>query len=404
MLLRNLFNLHRLMDEANPDSGSTGGGGTDIVIDIDKASDAIGADLGLNEGAGTDDLLDGSSATPPKKDETVLAPTDEAGKKAAAEKAGKEAAEKAAAVTKLADAKKLLTDKKVDFTGKADADILKLAEGQGTQLAPKGMPKSWAAAQAAIWAKMPPEAQAYVEQREAQVEEGFKANAPAVHYAKELSSIIGKYDTLLQSQGVKDHRVVVSTLLNSHYILSTKDAAGKAAFLAEVAKNYGVDLDQALAAFKAGPPAETAEAKELRERMDRIEADKRASDTAAFETIKAQSANEVAAFAADPAHPYFNEVAGDVALLLKADEKMNLATAYERAVYANPVTRAKELSRLKEAAEKTAREEAEEKAKAAEKARGTRVRGQEEHRESPDLLGTMEDTMRDTYKKINNRT
>ena len=49
-------------------------------------------------------------------------------------------------------------------------------------------------------------------------------------------------------------------------------------------------------------------------------------------------------FAKDPAHPYFDELADEIALQIKAGK--TLQDAYETAVYANPVTRAKELARI----------------------------------------------------------
>lgn len=55
---------------------------------------------------------------------------------------------------------------------------------------------------------------------------------------------------------------------------------------------------------------------------------------------------EITAFAADPAHPYFDEVTGDIAVLISAGH--SLADAYEKAVWANPTTRQKEIARLEQ--------------------------------------------------------
>lgn len=403
--LRNLFNLHRLMEEHV--EGATGGtgGDVDLSVDVDAASDAIGADLGLNDGEGTSELLDGS-ATPPDKVKSEPSPQEkaaaEAREKAAAAAKGKTPAAQQA---KLAEAKKILTDKKVDFTGKADVDVLKLAEetAKAGLPQPKAMPKAWKAEHKAIWDKVPPEAQAYIEQREAQIEEGFKAQGEAGHYAKAVKDIFGQYDALLTSQGAPNHGVVLKTLLNSHFTLSTGTPEVKADFIAKLCKNYGVDVSAAAAAYAKDPtPQLTATERELKARLDAMEAGQAKNQNATFEALKADSEREVAAFAADPKHIYFNDVAGEVALLLR-DPNLKLADAYERAVYANPVTRAKELARLNKEAEEKARAEAEEKAKAAEKARGTRIKGKEEERASPDLLGSIDDTLRDTFRTIQGR-
>jgi len=55
------------------------------------------------------------------------------------------------------------------------------------------------------------------------------------------------------------------------------------------------------------------------------------------------SALEVNAFASDPAHPFFDEVADDIVAFVRAGD--SLSKAYEKAVWANPVTREKEIAR-----------------------------------------------------------
>lgn len=64
----------------------------------------------------------------------------------------------------------------------------------------------------------------------------------------------------------------------------------------------------------------------------------------------ARVAREVETFSQDPAHPYFDEVADDIITELKMQEingqVKDLSKAYEKAVWANPVTRQKELARI----------------------------------------------------------
>lgn len=398
MLLKHLFHLHRLMDEVPADTGGGGGGGdTDLNIDIAATADSIAADLGLGlddkEGGDADETLDGSAATPPAKAKAATPPLDAA-------KAGQEAA---ARVAKLTAAKAALAAKQVDITGKKDEEILKLAE-EAAKPPVRNLPKSWKKEHEAIWKGLSPEAQAYIEQREAQVEEGFKANAADNAYGKSMKELMQPYEALLTSQGVKDHGHAVRAVMNAHFVLSTKSPEEKARFMAQLAKNYQVDAAKVAEYYAADPaPKLSPLEQQLSARLSAIENGQKQTYEATLEAVKAESAAEVEAFASDPKNPYFNEVMGEVALLMQ-DPKLSLAAAYERAVYANPVTRAKELTRLKDEAEKTAREEAEKAAAAAEKARGTKIRGQEQERASPDLLGSMEDTMRSTYREINSRT
>lgn len=378
-----------LLEEVKTDVGNTGGGGgdTDLNIDIGAASDAIGADLGLNDSdVGTDDL---GSATPPEdgaaKPEAKTAPIVPAKDEKPEEKLAREARERAAAAGKKLD--------------------LKPGDPGYVAPEPKKAPKAWKPEMHEHFSKLPPEVQAYVEQREAEVEAGFKAAGEDTRYGKTMKETLAPYEALLTAQGVKDHGFAVKTLMNAHYILSTEQGPKRAEFFARLAKNYGVDLNAAVAAAAASgqqQAEETPAMRELRERTERLENDRRQDLSRQFETLKAQSAAEVEAFASDPAHAYFKEVADEVVLLLQ-NPKITLEKAYEMAVYANPVTRAKELARLQKDAEEKTRKEAEEKAAAAEKARGTKVKGDERERASPDILGSIEDTMRSTYRNIQNR-
>lgn len=387
--MRPYFWKYLVHDEASTDGGEGGGGGGSLEnFNMEAAVNAVGAGLGLGDdddkGAkgGEADPPVGSATPPtgePPKKETVVADPAKAGKVAAA--------------------KAHLASQKVDYTGKTDDEILKLAEPQK-----KAPPKAWKAEMHPHWDKVPPEVQAYLEQREAEVENGFKVKSDSENYGKSLHAIIQPYQALLDAQGVKDHGQAVRFLLNAHNKLSTGDDVGRAQFFAGLAKQYRIDVAKMTEAYNASPGAqETPEQRALRERMDKLENDRKTETQARYDALKAEADQEIAAFAADPKHPYFKEVASEVALFLQ-DPKITLAEAYERAVWANPVTRAKEEARLKKEAEDKAKADAEAAAKAAEKARGTRVRGEEKHRGSPDLVGSMEDTMRETYREIQSRT
>lgn len=66
-----------------------------------------------------------------------------------------------------------------------------------------------------------------------------------------------------------------------------------------------------------------------------------------FMATRASAAEEVDAFAADPNHPFFDEVSADVLAYLAADATLTLDVAYESAVWSNPSTRAREIGRLR---------------------------------------------------------
>lgn len=402
---------HLLMDEANDGTGgSSGGGGEgDLSIDIDAVSDKIGGELGLGDDSDKGDLdLDTATpsgekkpATPPNETPEVKAAREARERATAAQSPAAKAAAAAAAVKAVTDAKAALTAKKVDFTGKTDAEILALAKPE-----PKAAPKAWGKEHHETFSKLPPEAQNYILQRESQVEEGFKANASAVRYAQAVFGLLEPHQGLLNTQGIKNHVEFLNNMVQAHVVLSSQPDTARYPYIAGILRNYGLDPAKVAEAFAAGgaaAPQMTQAERDMKARLDKIENDKKTEQSERFTALKAESARDVEAFASDPAHPFFDEVAGEVSLLL-ADPKITLPVAYEMAVYANPVTRAKELARLKTEAEKTAREEADKAAAAAVKAKGTKVKGEERHRESPDLLGSIDDTLRETLKTINSRT
>lgn len=394
-----------LMDELTEagGAGAGGGGDTSVSIDIDAASDAIGADLGLNEGNGTDELLNGPATPSEEKSDSSPKPGDpkSAPPKAAADPV-KERIERAG---KLAAARQKLTSEGVDLQGKTDDEILKLGEPAP---AVEGAPKSWKKEMHEAFKSLPPEVQTYIAQRENEVAQGIQQYAEKARFADEFQQLLEPYEPLMRAQNA-DAKRSVQALLNAHYILSTENSDRAAEFFARLARNYNVDVAKMFSAYTNSQPGEQPanaprdpRVDELQKRLDAQDAQRAKEQQERFQALKAQTDAEVAAFAADPAHPYFGEVSQQVVLLLQ-DPDLSLEKAYEMAVYANPVTRAKEMERLRVEAEQKAREEAEKAAEAAEKARGVRLQGREEHRDSPDILGSMEDTMRETFRKINQR-
>ncbi len=111
------------------------------------------------------------------------------------------------------------------------------------------------------------------------------------------------------------------------------------------------------------------------------------------------------AFASDPAHPYFGEVSEDMLVFLRSG--MKLDAAYEKAVWGNPVTRAKEIART--AAEATTKAETErlEKVRKAREASGANLisSARPGRAATPQRgLDKMTDTLAETFKSIQART
>ncbi len=124
-----------------------------------------------------------------------------------------------------------------------------------------------------------------------------------------------------------------------------------------------------------------------------------ARDQATLQETRSRVEKEVEAFASE--HPLFDEVAEDLVPFLNAG--MSLEDAYEKAIWANPVTRDKEMDRLAKEKEAKQLEAAKEKTAKAKKAKSANVSSRDTEKAPTGTLGTMEDTLRDTYRDIQQR-
>jgi hypothetical protein len=103
------------------------------------------------------------------------------------------------------------------------------------------------------------------------------------------------------------------------------------------------------------------------------------------------------------AHPFFMEVANDIAPLIESGAAKSLAEAYELAVLKNPITRLKQIER--DAAKKAASDAAAQATKlaAAKKATGVNVKSRTAGKGAPPAE-SIDDTLRSTMAAIHSRT
>lgn len=263
-------------------------------------------------------------------------------------------------------------------------------------------PKSWPKETHEYWGKLDPKVQDLVERREKDFLNGLEQYKGDAALAKTFKEVIAPYQALLTAQNISDPAVAVKGLLNAHYQLSQPDEAARTSFMANLLKQYKVDPAKLLEAVGEKPYQDPALQK-MTEEINNLKQGFTAEQMRQAEAAKAKSLAEVTAFAADPAHPYFEEVADDIVLLLQ-DPKLDLKEAYERAVRANPQTWAKEQARIRKEIETDLRQKAEEAAKAARRNKGTDIQGREAKNSPTEVLGTLEDTLRETYREVQTRT
>lgn len=264
-------------------------------------------------------------------------------------------------------------------------------------------PKSWAKEQHERWAKLDKDTQDYIELREKQALDGITQYSEKAKRADSWETAVKDYMPLIQSQGVQPQEAV-RYLFEAHKNLSSGSPEQKAAYLARVAQSYGIDI-------KAVTPQaeEPAAVRELRERTERLERERNEERAAREKEEGARIASEVQTFAdakdekGNPKHPYFDECHEDIVAYIKAGHALD--KAYEKAVYANPVTRAKELARLKTEEEAALRAKAKKEADTARHASRSNVNSRDTKRApTASKVGNWEAGLEETLKEIKART
>lgn len=292
-----------------------------------------------------------------------------------------------------------------DATAKSETDPTAAATpaDDATKAAPtvRAAPQSWKKEMHEKFSALPPEVQEYIEQREVQMKEGLDKDRGDANLGRTMRDVMTPYRAMLQAQGVDEPRAV-QFLLNAHYKLSSGDAAAKAAYFGTLAQQYGVDL-------AAVPPAAQQQVdpaiKALQDELNGIKSHLTAGQQAALQEAKTRVSRDVEAFATDAAHPYFDEVSNEIIAFL--NQGLELKDAYDRAVWANPVTRAKETARLQEEAATAARTKAEQEVAAARAASSNTVRNRDTRRTPTEPKGSMKDmdaSLRETLREIKART
>jgi hypothetical protein len=270
----------------------------------------------------------------------------------------------------------------------------------------RAAPKAWAKEQHERFAKLDKETQDYIEHREKQMLEGLSQYSEKAKSAQTWEAAVQPYLPLIQAQGAKPHEAV-TYLFEAHRQLSSGTPDQRAAYLVKVAESYGIDISKATASA-ATAAAEPPAVKELRERTERLERERQQELDQRTTETKNRVASEVTAFAdakdekGNPKHPHFDECAEDIVALIHAGHTLD--KAYEKAVYANPVTRAKELDRVRKADEEALRAKAKQEAEKARNASRTNVNSRDTRRTptAPTAKG-WEDTLEATMQEIKNR-
>lgn len=278
------------------------------------------------------------------------------------------------------------------------------AEGTAQQSATpeaSAAPKTWRKEAAELWSQLPPQIQAEVQKREDDMFRGLEAYKADAGFGRSLRGVLDPYMPVLQQYGI-DPAQQISSLMQAHHTLALGSPQDKQALFRQLAQDYGVDLGQI--ADPSGAPFVDPSVAALQSELHAVKSHLQAQTRQAEQAKIGELTKQIEAFAADPKNGYFNDVANDMVTLLQSGAVKTLEEAYEKAVWSNPATRAKELDRQTAERAQKQREEAAKRAAEAKRASSVVIRPQARRASGTAPTGSLDDTLRETLAEINSRS
>lgn len=260
-------------------------------------------------------------------------------------------------------------------------------------------PRTWRPEAAAEWANLPPTVQQEIAKREEDIFKGIEGYKQDATFGRGVQSVIAPYEATLRQYGI-DPVQHVGKLMQAHHALALGAPEQKLAFFQQLAQDYGIDLSGA----GGQQPYVDPEVQALRAELASVKSVTTTIQQERVSQHKAAIESEVSQFAADPANVYFKDVVNDMAHLIKTNQAASVKDAYEKAMWLNPVIRAKEISRQQAEATTKATKDAEAKALAAKRALGANVRSSAKSGSAAAPLGSMDDTLAETLASIKARS
>ncbi len=265
-------------------------------------------------------------------------------------------------------------------------------------------PKTWKAEEAVGWETLTPAQRAAVHRREEDFYKGIEGYKERAGRGDAFEQMMTPFMPALKHYGFTPEQVLPG-LMHTHMTLSLGRPEEKAALVKRLIADYRIDP----AALGLGTPAEAPfvdpAVQDLQAKFEQLQSERQRETQAASAAKQQAVLDEITAFQKDPANAHFDEVADDMTLLIRGSGgKMSLKDAYERAVWANPVTRLKAQEATTAAAAAKARKEAEEAAAKAKADAAKNVKTSHKRVGQTASAGSMDETIDAAYEKIVGRS
>ena len=274
-------------------------------------------------------------------------------------------------------------------------------------------PSSFKPAAKAVWAQVPEAVRADIYRRESEHHAGYRGIKESADFGQSMKAVIDPYMALITNEGGTPDRAVAS-LLQTAATLRMGTPQQKQAAVMAIVRQYGVELPQ------AQPPQLDANGQPitpqqppqfLDPRVDQILGSLQAQERERQEQANRQSNDATERFLAtksedgQPAYPFVDNVLQDM-ISRTSEIRRNspalshedvLKQAYEAAVWANPETRAVLIAQQQAKAQQSA-----ENLRKVEQAKRANANNLPKRGSLPATapLGTMDDTIRETYRNL----
>lgn len=208
-------------------------------------------------------------------------------------------------------------------------------------------PSSWKKEVAKKWDDLPDEVKAEIHRRESDAHRGIKQLDELAGFGHTMQGAIAPYIQNIQSSGVQPAQAI-NHLLGVEHVLRNGSQQEKAAKLAEIARDYQIDLRSVAPLPPIDPNVQQIinQNRELQQFQMTVQQQQQ-------QAVR----NEIEAFRANPENVHFNEVSEDMAVLLQTGRAESLQEAYDKAVWMRPDIRQTLVQQQRSEAQKKAVEQ-----------------------------------------------
>lgn len=203
-------------------------------------------------------------------------------------------------------------------------------------------PDTWRKDTQAHWAALPEPVRAEIHKRESDMHRGMETYKTAASVGQGLHKVLEPYIPVMQQYNI-DPMQQIGGLMQAHYTLAMGSPEQKVQVFQKLAADYGIDITDD--GFRASSLNDNPQVSALLSKIAGLESSVNTLRNGKVEEVRQATSKQIADFANNPANTYFDEVSDAMADLINSNQARDLAEAYEKAVWLNPVTRAKEVAR-----------------------------------------------------------